>query len=256
MNPMKIFVIIPTYNESKSIGQLLDTLSEKVFKKIPNHQMGILVVDGNSPDGTANIVKTKSASHSNIHLLVEKEKRGIGAAYASGFKHAIKNLGADAVIEFDGDGQHDPNDIPRLIAEFDNGHDYVIGSRYIAGGAIPAEWALYRKLLSQLGGLTAKLILGLPINDATSGFKLSRVAGFAENLPLDENQMLSKYYAYKIHWLYEMISRGAKIKEIPIQFLERRSGSSKSTIRDIFDSLYVVLALRFRKNKSPKHKLS
>src|SRR3989344_3924375 len=253
---MKIFVIIPTYNEAANIGALLNILCAKVFKKIPNHRMGILVVDGNSPDCTAEAVAAASARYPNIFLIKEKEKRGIGAAYAYGFNHAIKNLGADAVIEFDGDGQHDPNDIPRLIAEFDNGHDYVIGSRYVAGGAIPAEWALYRKLLSQLGGLTSKLILGLPINDATSGFKLSRVAGFAENLPFDANKLLSKYYAYKIHWLYEMISRGAKIKEIPIQFLERRSGSSKSTIRDIFDSLYVVLALRFRKNKSPKHKLS
>lgn len=244
---MKIITIIPTYNESESIGQLLDALAGKIFKEIPNHKMGILVVDGNSPDGTANIVKARSAAHPNIHLLIEKWKRGIGAAYAAGFKYAIKNLGADAVIEFDGDGQHNPNDIKKMVEEFDNGYDHVIGSRYVAGGAIPAEWALYRKLLSRLGGATTKSILGLPVNDATSGFKLSRVAGFAENLPLDENLLLSKYYAYKIHWLNEMIKMGVKTKEIPIQFLERRGGSSKSTLRDIFDSLRVVFVLRFRK---------
>ena len=90
-------------------------------------------------------------------------------------------------------------------------------------------------------------MLGLPVNDATSGLKLSRVKGFAENLPLDENKVLSKYYAYKIQFLCEMLKMGAKVKEIPIQFLERGGGSSKSTLRDIFDSLYVVLALRFGK---------
>ena len=243
---MKITVIIPTYNEKGTIGELLGAV-EKQIKEIPNHQMGILVVDGASPDGTVGIVKAKSAIYPNINLIVEKEKRGIGAAYITGMKYAIEKLGADAVIEFDGDWQHDPNDIKRLVAEFDKGYDYVIGSRYVASGSIPKEWALWRKFLSRFGGLTAKIILGLPVNDATSGLKLSRVKNFAERLPLDENKILSKYYAYKIQFLYEMLRRGAKTKEIPIQFLERRGGSSKSTLKDIFDSLYVVLALRFKR---------
>lgn len=246
---MKITVIIPTFNEKKSIGGLLDVLTGKVFKKIPSHKMEVLVVDGNSPDGTAGVVKTKSAAYQNIHLLVEKEKRGIGAAYIAGMNYAIKNLGADAVIEFDGDWQHDPEDIKRLIDELDRGYDHVIGSRYVPGGAIPAEWAFWRRFLSRFGGLTAKIILSTPVADSTSGLKLTRVAKFAENLPLDENKVLSKYYAYKIHFLHDLIKMGAKTKEIPIQFLERQNGSSKSTLRDIFDSLYVVLALRFRKNK-------
>lgn len=244
---MKIITIIPTYNEGESIVPLLDALAGKIFKEISGHEMEILVVDGNSPDRTADIVLAKSATYPNIHLLIEEEKRGIGAAYVAGFKYAIKNLGADAIIEFDGDGQHNPEDIKRLVAELDNGYDYVIGSRYVSGGAIPEEWALYRKLLSRLGGLTAKFVLGLPVNDATSGFKLSRVAGFAENLPLEEDKMLSNYYAYKIHWLYKMARLGAKTKEVPIKFLERRGGSSKSTLRDIFDSMRVVFVLRFRK---------
>src|SRR3989344_7333177 len=112
---MKIITIIPTYNESESIGRLLDALFEKIFKDIPNHQMDVLVVDGNSPDGTAEIVKKKSAKYPNLNLIVEKEKHGIGAAYIAGMNDAIKNLGADAVIEFDGDWQHDPHDIKRLV---------------------------------------------------------------------------------------------------------------------------------------------
>jgi len=103
----------------------------------------------------------------------------------------------------------------------------------------------------------SKIVLGIyNVNDFTSGFKASRVKGFAEKLPLDENKILSRRHAYKIHLLYEMIKMGAKTKEIPIKILERRNGSSKSTFRDIFDSLRVVLALKFRNNKSPQHKLS
>ncbi|MDP3935123.1 MAG: polyprenol monophosphomannose synthase [Candidatus Giovannonibacteria bacterium] len=244
---MKIIVIIPTYNEKENVGRLLENIAGKIFKEISNHQMGILIVDGASPDGTAGIVKAKSAIYPNINLIEEKEKRGIGSAYIAGMKCAIEKLGADVVIEFDGDWQHDPNDIKRLVAEFDNGYDYVIGSRYVPGGSIPTEWALWRKFLSRFGGLTAKIVLGLPVNDATSGLKLSRVKNFAERLPLDENKVLSKYYAYKIQFLYEMLKMGAKTKEIPIQFLERQGGSSKSTLKDIFDSLRVVLILRFVK---------
>ncbi len=244
---MKIIVIIPTFNEKETIGQLIDE-AEKEFKYVPNHEMNILIVDGASPDGTAEIVKKKSATYPNINLIVEKEKRGIGAAYITGMKYAIAKLGADAVIEFDGDWQHDPNDIKKLVAEFDNGYDYIIGSRYVPGGSVPREWALWRKFLSRFGGLTAKIILGLPVTDSTSGLKLTRVKNFAEKLPLNENKVLSKYYAYKIQFLYEIIKMGAKIKEIPIKFLERQGGSSKSTLRDIFNSLYVVLALKFGKN--------
>jgi dolichol-phosphate mannosyltransferase len=241
----KIVVIIPTYNERNSIGGLIDVLEEE-FRLIKNHQCGILIVDGNSPDGTAETVKNKMKFYNNINLIIEKEKRGLGMAYITGMKYAINQLRADAIIEFDGDFQHDPKDVKRLIAEFDNGYDYVIGSRYVAGGEIPASWAFYRKLLSRFGSLFAKIILRLPTNDNTSGLKLSRVKNFAEKLPLDENKILSKRHAYKIHLLYEMIKMGAKTKEIPIKFLEREGGSSKSSIKDIIESFKVVAILWLR----------
>lgn len=239
---MRIIVIIPTYNERESISKLIDVLEEE-FKLIKNHQCGILVVDGNSPDGTAKAVRDKAELYKNINLIVEKEKRGLGMAYITGINHAIKQLKADAIIEFDGDFQHDPKDIKRLIAELDNGYDYVIGSRYVPGGEVPKKWAFYRKFLSRFGGLFAKIMLNLPTNDNTSGLKLSRVKNFAERLPLDENKILSKRHAYKIHLLYEMIKLGAKTKEIPIKFLYREKGQSKSTLEDIKESLRVVLKL-------------
>lgn len=260
---MKIIVIIPTYNERETISGLIDAL-EKEFpayggsafggKNIPNHKLGILIVDGNSPDGTAEAVKQKKQIYHNVDLIVEKEKRGLGMAYITGMKYAINDLKADAFIEFDGDFQHDPKDIKRLVAELDNGYDYVIGSRYVAGGGIPEEWAWHRKLLSKFGSLFIKWILSLPTNDNTSGLKLSRVKGFFDKLPLDENKILSKRHAYKIHLLYEMLALGAKTKEIPIKFSERKGGNSKSSLEDVLESLKVALVLYFRKwNKRPKN---
>lgn len=241
----KIVVIIPTFNERKSITSLIDAL-ESEFKYIPNHIMEILIVDGNSPDGTAAAVSGMMSENQNLKLIVEKEKQGLGMAYIAGMRYAIDRLSANAFIEFDGDFQHDPKDIKRLIAEYDNGYDYVIGSRYIAGGSIPAEWAWYRKLLSRFGSLFTQYMLRLPVKDNTSGFKLTRVEGFASSLPLNKDEILSRRHAYKIHLLYAMHKLGAKIKEVPIAFLERQGGNSKSSAEDIFESLRVVLRLYFK----------
>lgn len=241
----KIVVIIPTFNEKKSIIPLIGAL-ESEFKSMPSHEMEILIVDGNSPDGTADAVRGMMPANQNLKLIVEKEKQGLGMAYIAGMRYAIDQLGADAFIEFDGDFQHDPKDIRRLVAEYDKGYDYVIGSRYVAGGSIPREWAWYRKLLSRFGSLFTQYMLWLPVKDNTSGFKLTRVEGFASHLPLDKDRILSRRHAYKIHLLYEMFRLGAKIKEVPIKFLERRGGDSKSSSEDIFESLRVVFGLYFR----------
>ena len=242
---MKITVIIPTYNEHEAIGVLISTL-ENEFQTI-NHSLSILIVDGNSPDRTADTVRQQMSNYPNIHLLVEKEKLGLGMAYVSGMRYAIEKLNADSFIEFDGDFQHNPKDIKRLVDEFDNGYDYVIGSRYVQGGSVPPEWAWYRKFLSRFGGLFAKYVLWLPTNDNTSGLKLTRVKGFVDKLSLSEDKILSRRYAYKIQFLYEMVLAGARVKEIPIIFLNRESGDSKSSLEDIIESLKVVALLWFRK---------
>lgn len=247
----KIVIIIPTYNEGASIGSLIDEI-EKEFLKIPNNSMEILVVDGKSEDKTGDIVRGKSNQYKNIELLVEQKKRGLGMAYIEGMHYAVEKMGADAFIEFDGDFQHDPKDIKRLVAEFDNGYDYVIGSRYVPGGATPKHWGWHRKLLSRFGGWITKQVLRLPIRDNTSGLKLSRVKGFFDKLPLSEDRILSKRHAYKLHLLYVMFKSRAKIKEIPIVFLERDGGASKSTLEDIFESLRVIFILWFRNFRREK----
>lgn len=242
---MKIAIIIPTYNEAGAIGPLLDDL-QAVFAHHPRHAWSVVVVDGNSPDGTADIVRKKDAAYKNINLIIEPGKRGIAMAYVTGMRYAIDTLRAEAFVEFDGDGQHDPRDIPRLIAALEEDNDYVIGSRYVPGGSIPKEWPLYRKLLSRLGSLYARILLELPVYDATSGLKATRVGGAANFLSLREDKLLSRQYAYKLQFLYEMVQASARVQEIPITFRLRENDISKSAWYDIFESLRVTALLRIQ----------
>lgn len=242
---MRIALIIPTYNEAGGIAAVLRNL-QNIFASHPNHEWHAVIVDANSPDGTGDVVKNVAQKYPNIHLITEKNKGGIGAAYCAGFTFGMYTLGADIIVSFDGDGQHDEYDIPRLVVEIENGYDYVIGSRYIKGGSIPKEWAPHRKILSRFGSLYARLLLELPVYDVTSGFRAMRVKNFAEHLPLDPEQLLSRRYAYIFQFLYEMMRLDARIKEIPIDFRMRDNDTSKSALNDIFESLRVTGILRLR----------
>lgn len=239
---MSIVVIIPTYNEVENIGRMLDVLNKEVFSQIKNHKMEILVVDDNSPDGTAEVVRKRMEKYKNIKLLLG-QKEGIGSAYARGMKYAMKKMGADAVVEMDADFQHNPKDIVQLVKEFDNGYDYVVGSKYVRGGAVPKQWEFYRKFLSVGGNIFARVaLLIFNVHDVTSGFKLTKVKGFLDRMDLDS--LLSKSYAYKIHMMYDMVKeKGARVKEIPIKFHFRERGSSKIEHEDVFESLRVVILL-------------
>jgi dolichol-phosphate mannosyltransferase len=243
---MKITVILPTYNERVNIKKLIPILEEEIFPKIKNHNMNILVVDDNSPDGTALEVKEFAKKWKNIELLTG-EKRGLGAAYIRGMHYAMDNIKAEAVIEFDADFQHDPHDIPRLIEALDKGADCVVGSRYIKGGKIPKEWGIHRKIISRFGGVFAQIVLRASnIHDMTSGFKLTKTS-FLKKVDLEN--LYSKYYAYKLHILHDVMLQKAKIAEVPIIFYERKEGSSKITRKDLLDSFWVVIRLRIRDSK-------
>lgn len=242
---MNIIVIIPTYNEVENVGRMLDALTKEVFPKIKNHNMEVLVVDDNSPDGTAKVVGKKVKGHENIKLLLGR-KEGLGAAYVRGMKYAMHEMKADAVVEMDADFQHDPKDIVRLVEEFDNSYDYVVGSKYVRGGFVPKQWEFYRKFLSVGGNIFARVaLLIFSVHDVTSGFKLTRVKGFLDRMDLDH--LLSKSYAYKIHIMYNMVKeKSARVKEIPIKFHFREKGSSKIEHEDVFESLRVVILLFLR----------
>lgn len=243
---MKIVVITPTYNEKDNIEKMIPYLERQIFPKITNHDMWLLVADDKSPDGTADVVKKYMKNWKNVKLLIG-EKKGLGAAYARAMRYAMDEMKADAIIEFDADFQHDPKGIIDLITAMDEGYDYVIGSRYIPGGKIPKEWGLYRKFLSFFGSLFARIVLlTFNIHDMTSGFKLTKTEYLRK---VDLEHLLSQYYAYKIHILFEVVKLGAKVKEVPIIFYERAAGSSKITRKDLFDSFYVVIMLRLRESK-------
>ncbi len=244
---MKVVVVIPTYNESENIKLLIPELAQE-FSSIP-HDCHVLVVDGNSPDGTGKIVTELAKSYPFVHLLTETAKRGLGAAYLQAFDYAMHEMHAEVVVEMDADYQHDPRDIKRFLVEIDNGADYVIGSRFVAGGSIPKEWALYRKLLSRGGNLFSKIVLWMwGINDFTSGFKATRVHGFLDRI--DFSTVMSTGFAYKMDLLFKMHCLGAKITEVPIAFGLRDRGDSKMERGNFLDSLKVVLLLRYNRNKS------
>jgi len=235
---------MPTYNEAANIGRMIDILVTKVFPKVVNHRMSLLVVDDNSPDGTGKMVLGLLKKFKSV-VLLEGEKQGLGAAYRRGFQYAIEKLKADAVMEMDADFQHDPWDVPRFVEELDRGYDYILGSRFIKGGSIPSDWGWYRTFVSVVSNLFIRLVLGLwGIHDFTTGFRLARVKGSLDRVDL--GKLLSRSYAYKIHLVVEMGSLGAKIKEIPIRFVSREKGWSKMESEDILESLRVVFTIRAR----------
>ncbi len=254
-------IIIPTYNEADNIGHMIEFLNTKTFINIKNKknnltqnwQMNILVVDGNSPDGTGKIVQNLSQKYSNTFLYTETSKDGIGAAYLKGFKYAIEKLHADFVFEFDGDFQHPPETIPVMLKAMEDGYDYVIGSRKIKGGSNPKGWGFKRVFFSEVGGFIARFIMFFPfknffkITDPTTGLKVTRVKGFIDKMDLDwkGNRLLTKSFGYKLQLLFETLKMGANFKEIPLQFHVRNAGESKIESKTAMDIFRVAFLLRW-----------
>lgn len=232
-SPQIAVIVIPTYNEAGTIGKMIDYLCTKTLPSITNWQISVLIVDGNSPDGTAKIVTEKSTKFKNVHLYSETSKDGIGAAYLKGFKYAMEELQADAVFEMDGDFQHPPETIPSMLQALDAGYDYVIGSRKIKGGSNPKGWGFKRIFLSEVGSLAARFILFFPfknffkVTDVTTGFKVTRVKGFLDHLNLNFDHLYTKSFGYKLQLLFETLALGAKFKEVPLEFALRTTGESK-----------------------------
>lgn len=245
---MKILVVIPTYKEVENVKKIIPATLD-AFTKLPHHECHILIVDGNSPDGTGEAVRELAQTHSNVHLLLEKEKSGLGGAYTYAFKYALANLRPDVIIEMDADFQHNPNDILKMIEKIDQGYDYVIGSRFAKGGSIPKDWGFTRKFWSVGGNIFSKVVLGIySVTDFTSGFKASRVRDYVDRLDLES--VRSKGFAYKIDLLYKMYKLNAKIAEIPIEFGLRDRGNSKMEGNNALDSLKVVLAIRIDEHRN------
>lgn len=246
-------IVIPTYNEADNIGRMIEYLNTKTFPSLSQKwQMKVLVVDGNSPDGTGKVVEDSSKKYPNTYLYTETSKDGIGAAYLKGFKYAMEELKADYVFEFDGDFQHPPETIPIMLQAMDEGYDYVIGSRKVKGGSNPKGWGFKRVFFSEFGGFTARFIMFFPfknffkVTDPTTGLKVTRVKGFVDKMNLDyKNHLLTKSFGYKLQLLFETLKMGAKFKEIPLQFQVRNAGESKIESKTAKDILIVAIKLRW-----------
>lgn len=224
---MKIAILIPTLNEGENIERLLQAVVLET-NKISNHSFSIVVIDGNSTDDTV----AKVARVGGV-LSITEEKRGLGRAYLKGITYALDTLKADAFMEFDGDYQHDPQAIPRLVEKLDEGYDYIIGSRYVKGGTLPSEWPWFRVVMSRVGNWIVQTTLRIHIRDTTSGFKLTRAAFYTQHIE-------RKVY-HRTELLYRMLEAGAKTIEVPIHFLHRHKGISKLSTKDIVEPLKIIL---------------
>ena len=241
---MRIILIIPTFNERENIGRLIDEL-QSVFQTLP-HDMGILVVDDNSPDGTIEVVRERQSRWANVHVI-QGQKQGLGAAYIRGMRHAIDALGADAVFEMDADFSHKPSDVPRLIDGLQHA-DFIIGSRYVSGGSIPQEWAFYRRLNSRFGNIVARYIAGIyRVHDCTAGFRAIRASVIRD---IDMEGFRVQGYAFQIALLHAAVVGGAKVVELPVEFIDRTAGESKLGIKDIIEFFRSAAWIRFQSSKA------
>ena len=239
---MKIVVVIPTFKEKENIGSLIDSL-QKEFKKIP-YDSSILVVDDNSPDGTGRVVQKLMGENKNVYLTSGK-KKGLGEAYIRGFKYALKDLRGDIIVQMDGDFSHKPKDVPRLIAEIDKGFDFVIGSRYTRGGKIPENWNLFRSANSRWGNRFARYIAGIDnVKDCTAGFRAIKAEVLRE---IDLESLKVRGYSFQMNLLFKAYMSGAKIKEIPVEFVERKFGHTKLGPSDIFEFMVNSFKLRVQR---------
>lgn len=238
MNLKKVVIIIPTYNESlviaETIHQIFDAVDDSLF------DAHVLIFDSCSTDNTPSIILDLQKKYPNLHLKTEPQKTGLGSAYAQAMRYALDHLHADVVIEFDADLSHKPEYLMPVLEQMHT-HDVVIGSRYVKGGSIPQDWGMHRKLLSKVGNWVARLILTPKYKDFTSGFRATQGKVLSKVLP---EQFISHNYAYKIELLWVLHQMRAKIKEHPIEFIDREKGYSKLPANSIFDSLRVLFVLR------------
>lgn len=228
---MRTLVIIPTYNERES----LPTALERTRAAVPDAD--ILVADDNSPDGTGAVADAAAAMDGRIHVLHRPGKQGLGRAYVAGFRWALER-GYDLVVEMDADGSHRPEQLPDLLARArrPDGPELVIGSRWVPGGAV-VNWPRHRELLSRGANTYVRLALGLPVRDATAGFRVFRADALAA-LPLEEIQ--SQGYCFQVDMTLRVHRAGGRVVEVPISFVERVEGVSKMSRAIITEALVRV----------------
>jgi dolichol-phosphate mannosyltransferase len=234
MSNQTSLVIVPTYNELENLPRLIPVVLSQ------DESINILIVDDGSPDGTGKFVKEEMQKNDRIHLLEREKKMGLGTAYITGFKYALQN-NYDFIFEMDADFSHDPNELKNfLIAIKDS--DLVLGSRYINGVRV-LNWPMARLLLSFFASVYTRIITGMPVKDATGGFKCFRKK-VLEAIDLDK--VKSNGYSFQIEMTFKAYSKGFKVKEIPIVFIDRVKGKSKMSKKIVREAVTMVWKLRLQ----------
>lgn len=211
----RVVVLIPTYNERKNLPLILDAVRTEV------PAVDIVVLDDNSPDGTGQVADEHAARDPRIQVLHRERKEGLGRAYLHGFRWAM-DRGYDVLVEMDADGSHQPHHLHSILAALRHA-DVVIGSRWVRGGAVE-NWPLSRKALSVGGNLYTRLLLGMPVHDATAGFRAYRASAL-ETIGLD--RVASEGYCFQVDLTVRAVRAGLTVTEVPITFVERELGDSK-----------------------------
>jgi dolichol-phosphate mannosyltransferase len=224
----RLLVVIPTYNEAASIRKAV----EGVRSVVPAAE--VLIVDDSSPDGTGEIADGLAELDPGVHVLHRPRKEGLGRAYVAGFRWGLERA-FDALVEMDGDGSHRPEELPRLLAALADA-DLVLGSRYVTGGRV-VDWPWQRELLSRGGNLYTRLALGVPLHDATGGYRAYRASAL-HRLSLDT--VASAGYCFQVDLVWRSVRVGLRVTEVPITFVERAEGTSKMNGAVVREALWQV----------------
>ena len=224
----RILVIIPTYNEAENIGMIVD----RVRRSVP--EAHILIADDNSPDGTGRLADELAATDGQIHVLHRLGKEGLGAAYLAGFAWGI-DAGYDVLVEMDADGSHQPEALPKLLDALSDA-DLVLGSRWVEGGQV-VNWPKSRELLSRGGNLWTRLALGIPLRDATGGYRVFRRDTL---LGLGLDNVASAGYCFQVDLAWRALKAGYRVVEVPIIFVERERGDSKMSRKIVVEALVLT----------------
>ncbi|WP_436759721.1 polyprenol monophosphomannose synthase [Streptosporangium sp. V21-05] len=225
----RVLVIVPTYNERENLPPITRRLREAV------PEAHLLIADDDSPDGTGAIADELAAGDDHVHVLHRAVKQGLGAAYIAGFRWGLEE-GFGVLVEMDADGSHQPEELPKLLDALARGADLAIGSRWVPGGKV-VNWPASREFLSRGANIYTRLLLGLPVRDATAGFRAYRASAL-EKLNLDDVE--SRGYCFQVDLTLRTAIGGMRVKEVPITFVERTVGASKMSRGIVFEALWRI----------------
>lgn len=254
---MRVVIVIPTYKESSNISQLIESTRNHLTNS--GNELHFVVVDDNSPDGTADVVKDMARKQKDVHLILRPTKMGLGSAYTDAFGWILVNLpSSDVVVQMDADLSHPPELVQKMIDAIGEGADFVIASRYVGMGGGVDSWPLRRRLISKGANTLARLFLGIRIKDITSGFRAIKIDIIRELLA---SNLSSKGYEYQVESAYAVSklgkggrknnNKGAVVVEVPFVFRNRVSGESKLTMKEILRFIKTVVLLRMNALLAP-----